>query len=181
MTESITVARPYAKAILANASDSKAKQQWQQFLHTAKVVMQVPEVLEHLALPEFLSQLKNWLEQLLKKQRKHGFYIEEKNLLCLLEENGRIAILPEIADVYDELFYAQSDVCIVRITSAQTLSPSEEKTLQALMQKKTGRDVVLDIYEDSALIAGVIIEYDGLVIDQTLRGRIAEFAQKLDD
>ena len=70
---------------------------------------------------------------------------------------------------------------MVHITTAQALSPAEEKTLQALMQKKTGRDVVLDIHEDAALIAGVIIEYDGLVIDQTLRGRIAEFAQKLDD
>ena len=64
---------------------------------------------------------------------------------------------------------------------AQALSSAEEKNLQILLQKKTGRDVVLDIHEDATLLAGVIIEYDGLVIDQTLRGRIAEFAQKLDD
>ena len=181
MAESKTVARPYAKAILANAGDDKAQQQWRQFLHTAKAVMQAPEVPEHLALPGFLPQLRSWLEQLLKKQRKHGLYAEENNLLRLLEEHDRIAVLPEIADVYDELFYAKSDVCMVHITTAQALSPAEEKTLQALMQKKTGRDVVLDIHEDAALIAGVIIEYDGLVIDQTLRGRMAEFAQKLDD
>lgn len=181
MAESKTVARPYAKAILANASDGKAQQQWQQFLHTAKAVMQSPEVPEHLALPGFLSQLQGWLEQLLKKQRRHGLYNEENNLLRLLEEHDRIAILPEIADIYDELLYAKSDVCMVHITTAQALSSAEEKNLQILMQKKTGRDVVLDIHEDAALLAGVIIEYDGLVIDQTLRGRIAEFAQKLDD
>ena len=42
MAESKTVARPYAKAILANASDGKAQQQWQQILHTAKAVMKTP-------------------------------------------------------------------------------------------------------------------------------------------
>ena len=181
MAESKTIARPYARAILANATDGKAQQHWQQFLHTAKAVMQAPEVPEHLVLPGFLAQLQNWLEQLLKKQRKQGISGEEPNLLRLLEEHDRIAVLPEIADVYDELLYAQSDTCMVRVTSAKPLSSDDEALLRSLMQKKTGREVVLEIHEDPALLAGVVLEYDGLVIDQTLKGRIAEFAQKLDD
>ena len=143
--------------------------------------MQAPEVPEHLALPGFLAQLQTWLEQLLKKQRKQGISGEEHNLLRLLEEHDRIAVLPEIADVYDELLYAQSDTCMVRVTSAKPLSSDDEALLRSLMQKKTGREVVLEIHEDPALLAGVVLEYDGLVIDQTLKGRIAEFAQKLDD
>mgnify|MGYP000948820636 FL=1 len=102
-------------------------------------------------------------------------------MLRLLEEHDRIAVLPEIADVYDELLYAQSDTCMVRVTSAKPLSSDDEALLRSLMQKKTGREVVLEIHEDPALLAGVVLEYDGLVIDQTLKGRIAEFAQKLDD
>ncbi|MDO4642435.1 MAG: F0F1 ATP synthase subunit delta [Cardiobacteriaceae bacterium] len=181
MAESKTIARPYAKAILANAKNSQQQQEWQQFLHTAKAVMQTPEVLEHLALPGFVTQLQTWLGEFLKKQRKHGISSEEHNLLMLLEEHDRIAVLPEVADVYDELFYAASDICMVRVTTAKALSQEEQKTLRTLMQQKTGCDVVLEIHEDATLLAGVLIEYNGLVIDQTLKGRIVEFAQKLDD
>ena len=85
MAESKTIARPYAKAILANAKDGKAQQHWQQFLHTAKAIMQAPEVPEHLALPGFLTQMQGWLEQLLKKQRKQGINNEENNMLRILE------------------------------------------------------------------------------------------------
>ena len=181
MDESNSIARPFARAILANAKDGKVQQHWQQFLHTAKAVMQAPEVPEHLALPGFLAQLQGWLEQLLKKQRKQGISSEEHNLLRLLEEHDRIAVLPEIADVYDELLYAQSNTCMVRVISAKALTSDDENNLRRLMQKKTGREVVLEIHENPALLAGVVLEYDGLVIDQSLKGRIAEFAQKLDD
>lgn len=181
MTESRTVARPYAKAIFADATDDGQKRNWQIFLHTAKAAMQTDKVLEHLSLSDFKVQMQQWLDQLLQQNRHQGINSKEQNLLCLLEEYNRLAVLPDIADIYDELFYCSQNICMVKIKTAQKLSQSEKQELETVMRKMTGRNVMMEISEDATLLAGVLIEYDGLVIDQTLKGRITRFARQLDD
>lgn len=181
MAESKTVARPYAKAIFADATDDEQKHNWQMFLHTAKAIMQTDKVFEHLTLPGFNSQMQQWLDKLLQENRHQGINSKEQNLLRLLQKYNRMSILPDISDIYDELFYNSQNICMVKVRSAQELSPNEKQELEIVMRKITGRNVLMEISEDTALLAGVLIEYDGLVIDQTLKGRITEFARQLDD
>ena len=47
------------------------------------------------------------------------------------------------------------------------------------MVRKIGRDVEMTVSVNPELMAGVLIEYNGQVIDQTLKGRLSDFAQLL--
>ncbi|UJF23971.1 F0F1 ATP synthase subunit delta [Suttonella sp. R2A3] len=182
MAQPKTIARPYAKALFALSSDDSAAQsQWQTFLDTAAEMAEDPEIMSSLNHPDFFAELQTWLNEWLKKARKNELSDQERNFLRLLEEHDRLVVLPEIAAVYTELCSTSQNTTIVRVLSAQAMDDKAQDALSKTMQERLGKAVQLEIEEDPELIAGVVIEYDGQVIDQSMRGRLQQFARKLDD
>ncbi len=175
-----TIARPYAKAVFSQADSKVLQKSWWQFLQLTAKVAEDPKMQSYLGLPGFVDELISWIDQWLKDERKKGLTREEKNFLTLLAENDRLMILPEIASFYENLMYEQQDVCVVKVRSAQKMRAKDKQTLKETLTKTIGRKVQLAVSEDADLIAGVIIEYDGKVIDQTLKGRISRLARSLD-
>lgn len=180
MAESQTIARPYAKAVLGRAVNEEQQKQWQLFLQTAASLIAHPDVAKRLNLPHFVDEWTEWLNQTLLTSRQQGLNQEERNFLNILKEQNRLMVLPEISDLYEQFLLNQSKKCLVSIESAQELKSNELEALQATLSKKIGRDVLLKTSVNPELIAGVRIEYDGQVIDQTMKGRIAAFARLLD-
>lgn len=181
MAQPQTIARPYAKAIFALASNDSEQQQWQHFLQVAAELVGTPDVMQHMHTPGFIAQLHQWLDDYLQQAQQRGLNAEEQNFLRLLETHGRMAILPEIATAFTTLTSASQNRCIAHIKSAATLDEQAQQTLVSALEQKLGKSVVLEIEEAPELLAGVMIEYDGQVIDQSLRGRLQQFARKLDD
>lgn len=182
MAQPKTIARPYAKAIFGlSGDDSAAQAQWQTFLDAAAKMVEEPEIISSLNHPGFFSELTAWLDEYLKNTRNNALSEQENNFLRLLEEHDRLTVLSEIAATYAELCSASNDTTIVHVLSAKALSATAEKALGKTLQDKLGKAVQLEIEEDPSLIAGVVIEYDGQVIDQSMRGRLQQFARKLDD
>ena len=179
MVEAETIARPYAKAIFALAQGD-GQRQWLDFLKIAAELVNDPAVAKRLGLVSFSTDLTGWLDEILNKQRKEGLRQEEKNFLNLLDENDRLAFLPQIVKQFEELLYRQDDICLVNVQSAHSLSASESENLAKTMERKIGRPVQLRSSVNESLLAGVLIEYEGQVIDQTLKGRLATFARTLD-
>lgn len=180
MAHSKTIARPYAKAVFAQANTQDAQQSWREFLQVGAQMMQDSFVQSHLNLPEFTQQLTAWLDQWMVEKRQSALSKEEKNFLAILAEQNRLAVLPEIADFYEQLMHAKQNVCKVNVRSAQPLKEDERQSLKKTLTQKIGRQVQLDVSEQADLLAGVIIEYEGQVIDQTLKGRLNRLARSLD-
>lgn len=179
MVEAETIARPYAKAVFALAQGD-AQQRWLDFLKIAAKLVNDPAVARRLSMVSFSTDLTAWLNEILQKQRSEGLGQEEKNFLTVLDENGRLALLPHIAKQFEELLYKQDNICLVNVQSAHSLSVSESEALAKTIERKIGRPVQLRSSVNESLLAGVLIEYEGQVIDQTLKGRLANFARTLD-
>lgn len=181
MAQLQTIARPYAKAILATTENESQQKSWTDFLNIAAELIDNPEISKRIHLPNFSHDLVKWIEQLLVDRKgKSSLYPEEINFLNLLIDNNRLILLPKISEIYKELLLEKTKVCLVKVQSAQELKDSEVSSLKETLHRKIGQDILLEISVNPDLIAGVLIEYNGQVIDQTMKGRIAAFARLLD-
>lgn len=180
MSQSETIARPYAKAIFAQAGQAD-RATWQAFLAAAAAMLADEATVAHLKAPGFYQVLCQWLDEYLQQQRGKGLSTEERNVLQLLHDNHRLAVLPEIYQQYVQWANAETGVCEAVVYTAKALTDAQKIAISKKLTEKTGRKVELQIEEDPSLLAGVRIEYDGLVIDQSTKGRIAQFARNLDD
>ena len=67
----------------------------------------------------------------------------------------------------------------VDIVSAYELSEGQAKSLSEAVARRLGRQVDVSVTVDSALIGGVVIRAGDLVIDASMRGRLAQMSASL--
>lgn len=176
-----TLARPYAKAILAQATTRKAQESWKAFLDTLATMLSDDGMRRHVADAGMSETLISWVNEWMSKQRGKALTDQENNFLRLVAKQERLSVLPDIAAMYAQLLSQSQNICLATVYSAKALQPAELTLIQKALVKKTGKAVELSTHTDKSLLAGVYIEYDGQVIDQTMKGRIARFAHSLAD
>lgn len=179
MAHTETIARPYAKAILAQAKTQKEQEGWKAFLDTLASMLADSAVRRHVGDAGMVQTLTAWVDEWMKKQRGKSLNDQERNFLRLIAEQDRLGVVPDIAVLYEKLLSHSKNTCLATVYSAQALQPDELALIQKALVKKTGKAVELSTQIDTSLLAGVYIEYDGQVIDQTMKGRIARFAHSL--
>ena len=97
-------------------------------------------------------------------------------LLALLASRGRLALLPDLLDVYRERLLEHQQVVRAEVTTAEPLSPERTAELQRRLETVTGRTVTMTTHVDAGIIGGVITKigstvYDGSVATQLARVR----------
>ena len=101
------------------------------------------------------------------------------NFLKLLLENGRVGVLPEIADHFEALKAKVENTVDAVITSAAALSAEQEAAIASSLKAKLGRDVRVTTEIDENLIGGAVIRAGDVVIDGSLRARLEGLANSL--
>ena len=101
------------------------------------------------------------------------------NFLGLLFENRRLPLLPEIAGMFDELRFEAERVVKAKVTSAVPMPAAELETIKAALKKRFGRDVEVETAVDESLIGGAVIDAGDVVIDGSLKGKLARLQSAL--
>ena len=104
---------------------------------------------------------------------------EVSNFLGLLQSKDRLRYLPQIERDFCRLADEVSGVQRVRVHSAVALQDDERDALSATLAARSGRQVVLEEYCDPALIGGLQVELDGLVLDGTVRTQLERIAETI--
>jgi F-type H+-transporting ATPase subunit delta len=175
MAENVTIARPYAEAIFALADTGGALGRWSQTLAVMAAVAANPELRAATGDPN------------LSADQIYGLFAgacgdlatEAQNLVRVLIENGRLATLPEIRELYEELKNAREGVVEALITSAYPLDSGQLSTLVAELEQRFKRKVRPQVNVDAALIGGVRMQVGDEVIDGSVRGKLAAMAVAL--
>jgi len=176
MADKSTIARPYARAAFEEARATKRLEPWSETLHVAAAVVADPRVVallgNPLVTPEELAQLVTGIA---------GPQLGEEgaNFVRTLAANRRLAVLPEIAELFDTLKNAEQGVADVTVTSAAPLAAGQQKALSAALERRLKRTVRLHCATDSALIGGAVVQSGDLVIDGSLRARLERIAYEL--
>ena len=176
MAELTTLARPYAEAVARLAKAGKSWSAWSDMLALLAAVAadgQIRALAEH---PDVTGEQ---LTGVLLAVCGDKLTAEGINLVRLLVENYRLAALPEIARLFEEMKAVEEGVLEARIVSAYELSPGQLASLVARLEARFGHKVTATQEVDPALIGGVVIHVGDEVLDASVRGKLAELAANL--
>ena len=67
----------------------------------------------------------------------------------------------------------------LKVSTAYEMTPEEQKTLAEALSRKLERKVALETSVDRSLIGGVVVNSGDLVIDASVRGKLAKMAKAL--
>ena len=173
MSQALTLARPYARAAFSLARDAGNLAPWSDALAFAARIAGEPQVAALLGNPKLTDA------DAVTLLSPDGADDNFGNLLALLADNRRLALLPEIAGLYEELRAEAEHVLKAKVTSATELPPGELDTIKAALKKRFGREVEIESAVDAALIGGAVIDAGDVVIDGSLRGKLSRLQTAL--
>ncbi len=102
-----------------------------------------------------------------------------QNFVRTVAENKRLDLLPTIFVMFEQLKAEQEKLVEVEVTSAFALDQQQQDKLAKALSARLSREVRLHASEDASLIGGVVIRAGDLVIDGSVRGKIAKLAEAL--
>ena len=137
MADKTTIARPYARAAFSDARSSGRLAPWSEALRAGSAAVQDERVQNLLGNPHVTPQQ---LAQLIIDVAGGQLDEHGRNFVQTIAENRRLARLPEISKMFDELKDAEEGVVDVTVTSAAPLGEAQQRTLaEALCQKTEAR------------------------------------------
>ena len=174
MSENLTLARPYARAVFALASQHARLPKWSAMLAFSAQAVAEPSVQALLGDPRLDVQV---LAGVLAPPGEAD--ADFTQFLAVLADNGRLALLPEISGLYDAQRAEAERVVKATITSANALDASELAKLSEALRKRFGREVEVSTAVDASLIGGAVIDAGDVVIDGSLRTKLARLGAAL--
>ncbi len=175
MAELSTIARPYTKAAFETAHEQKALDKWSEMLALAAQATQDEQVSNLLSNPALRTDQKAELVL----EICSGASEQVKNFISVLAENNRLLVLPEISSLFDRLKAEQQKSVDIEVTSAFKMTKEQQTKLAQALGKKLDREVNINSSIDKGLIGGLLIKTEDLVIDGSIRGKLAKLSEAL--
>jgi len=169
MAETVTVARPYAEAAFKLAYEQNRLEPWSQMLGLLDLVVEDADVARCINDPNVSAQ---HLESLILGVCGERLDGAGRNFVQVLAHNNRLALLPEIRALFEQLRLAQEGVLEAEIYSAFPIDDAQIAQLVNKLEGKYQRKVRAQVSVDSTLIGGIKIVVGDKVVDATVRGRL---------
>ncbi|NNM52073.1 MAG: F0F1 ATP synthase subunit delta [Pseudomonadales bacterium] len=176
MAELTTLARPYAKAVFRLALEQKNLAEWSDVLALLAAFMHDKELAAYLSQPRWTAA-----EQAAALCKVAGEAVspQAQALVGELAHYKRLTLLPYIAALYEQYRADQERSVEVQVTSAYDMTPEQTLQLKQALGRRLGREVHIASHTDASLLGGVIVHAGDLVIDASVRGRIAKLRDSL--
>lgn len=176
MAELATLARPYARAVFDQAQATGSLHAWSEGLSVLSAVSADVKIQQMYSSPSLTA-----VQQARAVIDVCGDALDAKmqNLIHLLADNGRLPLLPEVAAQFEQLKADQERTVEVEITSAFAVDASTEQKLADALRTKLDRAVSVRSEVDESLLGGVVIRAGDLVIDGSVRGKLAKLSEAL--
>jgi len=176
MADRATIARPYARAAFAHAHAARELPAWSKLLGAAALAAGDARVARLIGNPHVTGdQLVALLTEVAGKAGGEA----GRNFLRTLAENRRLALLPEIAAQFEMLRAEAENVIDVEVIAAREIAAPQQQRLAEALKRRLGRDVRMHTRIDASLIGGAIVRAGDLVIDGSLKGRMARLGSAL--
>ena len=175
MTQPLTIARPYARAAFEIASADGTQNAWAEQLAFAAEVAAEPRVIALFGDPRLLPQT---LASLFVRQGEPADSTFAR-FLGVLADNGRLRELPEIAALFEQMKRDAEHVLKVRVRSAVPLDDGETARLIEALKRRFNSDIELERSIDPSVLGGAVIDAGEIVIDGSLKSRLAKLETAL--
>jgi F-type H+-transporting ATPase subunit delta len=176
MAELATIARPYAEAVFKLAKQRNALPAWSDQLALIASVYEDPQMQAAMANPKVDSAAVERLLLAICGERISG---DARNLIQLLVHNRRLAVLPEIRALYEDLKLQDEGMVDAKISSAFPMDDAQRNQLVNLLSTRFKRKINATVTVDPELIGGVKVEVGDKVWDASVRGKLQTMATTL--
>lgn len=172
-----SIARRYAKALLAIGVDAKTFEKLGDELEQFAALMDNKELRETLENPSYpISKRKAIIKQLLARLKPSKTI---QSFVLLLTDRSRLEALPGIAREYKKMVDEHAGRVRADVTSAQKLNMTDVTRLKQALEKKTGKSVILQQSTNPELIAGMVTQIGSIIYDGSIRTRLEQMRQTL--
>ena len=173
MAEYVTLARPYAKAAFDFAKGAGLVDSWLQQLTVSAGLASVEKVAASFSSPE---KDNNQLVAMLAGNDADAGYT---NLIQLMADNNRLALLPDVVTVYKFISEEDAKALSADVFTAHELDQAQLDSISASLAKRTGKTINLTQQVDASLLSGARIVAGDLVIDGSLKAKLAKLQTEL--
>ncbi len=174
MAELATIARPYAEALFKTAgADLNGTSVW---LDELAAIAANPQLQQFAGNPNVTAAQ---TFDVIAGVAKSAMPESAKNFLRTVIENGRLAVLPEIASQFRVLKNAKSGTSDAIVQSAFPLDAAALADLQASLDKRFGRRLNLTVAVEPELIGGVRVVVGDEVLDTSVKARLEQMKAAL--
>lgn len=179
MAEKATIARPYARAAFDYAREQSDLAGWSATLAIGGAVTAEPSVGPLLGNPRVpAAQLVDLITGIAAQR---GTQVAEpgRNFLALLAQNHRLGLLPEISAQFEQLRADVENMLDVEVVTAMPMPQMQRASLAAALARRFDRQVRIRETIDESLVGGALVRAGDLVIDGSLKGRLARLATQM--
>jgi F-type H+-transporting ATPase subunit delta len=104
---------------------------------------------------------------------------ELRNLIAVMIDNGRIALIHDVAKAYRKALQEQLGIQEAQIVTARELTAQEQHTLVAEVGKLAGSRVEASFELDKSILGGTVVRIGSTVYDGSVRGRLERLKEQL--
>ena len=169
MAELATIARPYAEALFKAAqAEAPAAAQW---------LDELAAIAGNEQLQQFADNPKVSTDQVfdvISGVAKQALPEMGRNFLRTVIDNGRLAVLPEIAQQFRNLMNAQLGSSDAVVYSAFDIDAAAQADLAGVLEKRFGRKLNLSVVLQPELIGGVRVVVGDEVLDASVKARLEQ-------
>jgi F-type H+-transporting ATPase subunit delta len=178
MKDTVT-ARKYARVLFAQAQKTNQIRACQQGLEELLRVTHARASLREILMQPFIASPEK--QKLLHASLGEYATPLLERFLSLLVRSRRIGLLPLIVDYFEEEVDRSNQVQEVQVRSAFPLSDAQRKTLQEKLEAWLNSKVRLKLGVEPELIGGLVLQTRDHQLDQSLRGKIEQLHNALEN
>jgi F-type H+-transporting ATPase subunit delta len=171
MSEQISLARPYAKAIFEIARDSGDYSLWSDQLEFLAMVAADPAMKEIIQNPEITEQR---LTDLILDVGKDQFNEHTQNLVKLLVHNDRLAAAEDINQQFLVLRDEAEQVIEAQLITASEVDDAQKQSIETALSGRLGKKIKLETAVDESLIGGAVVRAGDWVVDGSVKAQLQD-------
>ena len=176
MSTLATLSRPYAKAAFELALADQALAAWSDRLALSAEMVNEPALARLLESPQVSHER---VVAIMSDAAGDRFDKRFCDFLAILADNGRLALLPQIGELFGALRDEAEQRLSVRVVSAVPLDDEQAARMRDALARRFEREIELHNEVDAGVIGGAVVYAGDQVIDGSLRGRLQRLSSRL--
>jgi len=171
MSEQMSLARPYAKAIFELARDAGEYKQWSDQLELLALIAQDSSMVELISNPEVAAQQ---LADLIIDVTGDQLDEQGRNLVNLLAHNDRIMAVADINQQFLVLRDEAEQVIEAQLITASEVNDAQKKKIETALSSRLGKQIKLEATVDESLIGGAVVRAGDWVVDGSVKAQLQD-------
>ena len=176
MAQNSHIARPYAQAIFELAQDSQQLESWSGHLELLSEIVTNEQMSSVISGPRISRDA---VLEIILDIGSDAIDDQVRNLVRILTHYRRLAVIPDIAKMYETLRAEAEGIIEAEVESAQAMSSEHEQIIADALEGKLGRKVRLSNVVNKELIGGVVVRAGDWVIDGSIRAQLNKLSSAL--